>query len=176
MTSTGRAATVSVSDNGEAQIHFWNPSNGILVEEIALVARVDTEHIQSAFIHGQEVYTVESVGSGVKVQSYDLKTGKEAKSVINYADVHNCQHTESMFVCLSSDNRKVHYTSLPLELISDMKYSPLENIPVSGIIETFSNVDNADAVKLGYTHGETSKVLVIKFAEGQITDVKTYER
>ena len=40
----------------------------------------------------------------------------------------------------------------------------------------FSNVDNADAVKVGYTHGETSKVLVIKFAEGQITDVKTYER
>ena len=176
ITSTGRAATVTVSDNGEAQIHFWNPSNGILVEEIALVAQVDIENIQTVFIHGQDVYTVESFGRGVKVQCYDLKTGKEARSVISYDDVYNCKHTDSMFVCLSSDNRKVRYTSLPLEVISDLSSSPLESIPESSMIETFSTVDNMDAIKVVYAHGETSDALLIRFAEGHITDVKTYER
>ena len=176
MTSSGKAATTSITDNGEVQIQFWNPSNGVLVDEIVLMAKINVETIQAVFYHVQDVYIVESLENGVKVQSYDLKSGKEAQPVIQYDNIGDCLKTASTFVCLSSDKNGVHYTSLPLEKTSKMTISPLKWIPETSEVEEFTLVDNLDAIKLTYTQKGQSNMLLLRFTDGQVSDSKIYEK
>ena len=98
MSSSGKATTVSVANNGEVQIHSWNPSNGILTEEVILSTLVNVETVQSAFINGDNVYIVETNENGIEIQSYDLKTGKEAGVNVHLNNMHQCLSTQSLFV------------------------------------------------------------------------------
>ena len=150
-----------------------------MVDETILVGRVNTAIAHSAFIYEEEAYTVELLEDSIKVQSYDLKTGKEEGPVARYnTHMDNCLKTESTFVCLSLNNREIHYTTLPLETSSKWNTVPLSSLAVleSSTVEDLSTVDNVDAVKLTYNQEKTSNILLLSFKDGEISGSKTLAR
>ena len=169
LTSAGKVATVGVTSTGEVEVHYWNPSNGVLVDEIVLASKVGIENIRTVFIRGEEVYVVESYGNSVKAQSYDLKTGKESQAVINgeYEGIAQCSATESALVCLSTEQH-VYYTQLPLQSTSKMNLLSLQNFPGTSKVEKISSVQNTDALRLQYIQDSISITAFISFKNGEV--------
>ena len=175
MSAAGKATTVSVANNGEVQIHIWNPSNGVLMEEVVLSTLVNVETIQSAFINGDNVYVVDTNENGIEIQSYNLKTGKEAEANVHLSNMHECLATQSAFVCLSSDKRSIHYSSIPFEG-AEMKQLTLSSIPASSTIEKISALDHTDSVSLKYSNGKASNLLLLSLVEGKLSETRSYQR
>lgn len=173
--SSGKATTISVSSNGEVQIHLWNPSNGILVEEVTLNTLINVETLQSAFINEGLAYIVESRENGIEIQSYDIKTGKEAGVKAKMNGMQECVSTQSLLVCLSKDKRSIHYKSLPLE-DSDLNQLEPNSISESSIIEKISAVDNTNSITLRYSSGTSSNLMLLSLVDGRLSETKLYKR
>ena len=169
LTSAGKVATVGVTNTGEVEVHYWNPSNGILVDEIVLASKVGIENIRTVFIRGEEVYAVESYGNSVKAQSYDLKTGKESQAVINgeYEGISQCSASESALVCLSTEQH-AYYTQLPLQSTSKMNLLSLPIFPGTSKVEQISSVPNMDALRLQYIQESVYRTAIISFKNGEV--------
>ena len=174
MTSSGKTTTISSTSNGEMQVHTWNPSNGVLYDEVTLASLINVEAVQSAFINEDNVYVVESKENGFKIQSYDIKTGKEAESKLTLDDMKECVSTNSLLACLSADKKSVYYASLPLEG-STMELK-LNSIPDSNDIDTISAVDYTNSVVLKYRGKSTSNILLLSLVDGKLSEGKSYER
>ena len=175
LSSSGKATTLSAAGNGEVQIHSWNPSNGILIDEVTLPTLINVEAVQSAFINEDKVHVVESKESGLRIQSYDLKTGKESETKIDLNNLKECVHTDTLFACLSMDERSVHYASLPFEE-SKLDQLTLTSIADTNDIESISAVDDTSSVVLKYKSKTTSNILLLSLIEGKLTEGKSYER
>ena len=190
MTSNRNAATLTVADSGEVIIHSWNPTKGILVDETFLQAKINHAIFHSAFIHQTEAYIVETLETGIKMQPYDLKSGKESRPAatlsLEMESIRNkknsCRATESAFVCLSLHNGIIYYSPLPVEMPAKMNAIPLSSLDVldSNIVEDFYNVDNLDSVALKLNsksgHKDTASLLLLSFKNGQLSGSKSLKR
>ena len=157
------------------QVHSWNPSNGVLYDEVNLASLINVEAVQSAFINEDNVYVVESIENGFKIQSFDIKTGKEAEPKITLDDMKECVSTHSLLACLSADLKSVHYTSLPLEG-SKMEQLKLNSIPDSTDVDTISAVDHTNSIVLKYKGKTASNILLLSLVDGKLSEGKLYER
>ena len=54
------------------QVHSWNPSNGVLYDEVTLASLINVEAVQSAFINEDNVYVVESIENGFKIELHNI--------------------------------------------------------------------------------------------------------
>ena len=157
------------------QVHSWNPSNGVLYDEVTLASLINVEAVQSAFINEDNVYVVESIENGFKIHSYDIKTGKEEEPKIILDNMKECVSTNSLLACLSADKESVHYTTFPLQG-SKMEQLKLNSIPDSNDIDTISAVDHTNSVILKYKGKSTSNILLLSLVDGKLSEGKTFER
>ena len=190
LTSSGNAATITVTDIGEVIIHSWSLTKGILVDETFLVGRINQATFHSAFIHGTDAYIVEILEEGMKMQPYDLKSGKESRPAATFSmemesirkTENSCRATESAFVCLSPHNGIIYYSPLPIEMAAKMNAIPLISLDVldSNIVEDFYNVDNLDSVALKLKsksgHKDAGSLLLLSFKNGQLSGSKSLKR